>query len=455
MCQADLQGARREVDAAAEHVRAMREQHAQASALRAAAEQESAHLAEALSSLRQSIRSAQEELASRRAEQAALAERLAAAELDAGRFSAELSEAEAREASVRQQMEALSAEHAAAQEQAAEFARQLEGLRAEKSRLEALQAEHDAEWNAARNRAALLEETLRGARQSLSELRDGRGRIEVERARNDSDRQHLRENCLAELNAHPEDLIAQTPELLAGEALAAAETSFYEMKARVEAMGPVNMMALDELNECEQRFGFLTRERDDLLKSIADTQQVIVELDQVSRERFEAAFSAINVTFAEAFRALFGGGAGEMRLTEPDSSGEAGIDVVVQPPGKRLQNVLLLSGGEKALTALALLIAIFRYQPSPFCILDEVDAPLDETNVGRFTHMLGQMSAQTQFIVVTHNRRTMEMASALYGVTMQEPGVSKLVSVRWQDQDAPADSGSSRRTRQAASATAA
>jgi len=126
-----------------------------------------------------------------------------------------------------------------------------------------------------------------------------------------------------------------------------------------------------------------------------------------------------------------------MRLTEADSSGEPGIDVVAQPPGKRLQNVLLLSGGEKAMTALALLIAIFRYQPSPFCILDEVDAPLDEANVGRFTKLVGEMSAQTQFIIVTHNRRTMEMAPVLYGVTMQEPGVSKLVSVRWEETATP------------------
>ena len=121
-----------------------------------------------------------------------------------------------------------------------------------------------------------------------------------------------------------------------------------------------------------------------------------------------------------------------MRLTEVDSSGDAGIDVIASPPGKRMQNILLLSGGEKAMTALALLIAIFKYQPSPFCILDEVDAPLDEANVGRFTRLVGEMSSQTQFIIVTHNRKTMETGSVLYGVTMQEPGVSKLVSVRWE-----------------------
>ena len=137
------------------------------------------------------------------------------------------------------------------------------------------------------------------------------------------------------------------------------------MKARIEAMGPVNMMALEEYKECEQRDEFLRRERDDLLQSIQNTQHTIHELDEVSRQKFEEAFAFINAQFAIAFQTLFGGGNGEMRLTEPDSSGDCGIDIVAQPPGKRLQNILLLSGGEKALTALALLIAIFRYQPSP------------------------------------------------------------------------------------------
>jgi chromosome segregation protein len=198
-------------------------------------------------------------------------------------------------------------------------------------------------------------------------------------------------------------------------------------------MGPVNMMALEEYQDCDQRNTFLTRERDDLVQSIQNTQQAITELDTVSRQKFEEAFTVINRNFGEAFRTLFGGGSGEMRLTEPDSSGDCGIDIVAQPPGKRLQNIMLLSGGEKAMTALALLIAVFRFQPSPFCILDEVDAPLDEANVGRFNRMLLDMGEQTQFIIVTHNRKTMEMGSMLYGVTMQEPGVSKLVSVRWDE----------------------
>ncbi|MBV9405981.1 MAG: chromosome segregation protein SMC, partial [Acidobacteriaceae bacterium] len=145
------------------------------------------------------------------------------------------------------------------------------------------------------------------------------------------------------------------------------------------------------------------------------------------------AFQAINGHFREMFQVLFGGGTGEMRLTDEDNIAESGIDIVASPPGKRLQSVLLLSGGEKSLTAMALLMAIFHYTPSPFCILDEVDAPLDEPNIERLTRLLREMADQTQFIVITHAKRTMEAAQALYGVTMQEPGVSKLVSVKFND----------------------
>jgi chromosome segregation protein len=150
-----------------------------------------------------------------------------------------------------------------------------------------------------------------------------------------------------------------------------------------------------------------------------------------SRKRFTEAFEVINNNFRQMFQTLFGGGIGEMRLTDETNVSESGIDIVASPPGKRLQNVLLLSGGEKSLTAMSLLMAIFQYAPSPFCILDEVDAPLDEPNIERLTRLLHQMSGQTQFIVITHAKRTMEAAQTLYGVTMQEPGVSKLVSVKF------------------------
>ena len=181
----------------------------------------------------------------------------------------------------------------------------------------------------------------------------------------------------------------------------------------------------------QQRHDFLNAQRQDLLDSIRDTEKAIQEIDEVSRQKFAEAFEAINANFREAFQTLFGGGTGEMRLTDETNLADSGIDIVASPPGKKLQNVLLLSGGEKALTALALLMAIFRYQPSPFCILDEVDAPLDEANIERLTRLLREMSAETQFIVITHSKKTMESAQAMYGVTMQEPGVSRLVSVKF------------------------
>jgi len=438
VCQNDLLRLRKDSEDAKMRAERAKNQHAAAATSRADAETESTRLVEQLLQLRGSVQTEQNQLATARAELAALTERLSAAEALAARLEEERSELDRRETALLQQESSIGDETAALAKQSEDLSQQLEGLRGEKLRLEVRQRQLEQEWESGRTRVTQMEDHLRMGRQSLQELREQRGHAEVDRARNDSDRQHLRETCMTEVNAQPEDLIATEAAFMTGEALAAAEMNYREMKQRIEAMGPVNMMALEEFNECEQRFTFLTRERDDLLQSIADTHQAIAELDLVSREKFEQAFNAINHNFSEAFHTIFGGGMAEMRLTELDSSGDAGIDVVASPPGKRMQNVLLLSGGEKAMTALALLIAIFRYQPSPFCILDEVDAPLDEANVGRFTRLVGDMSGQTQFIIVTHNRKTMETGSVLYGVTMQEPGVSKLVSVRWEGDQAPA-----------------
>jgi chromosome segregation protein len=420
VCKNELTRLRKEIDSVERRALLAQTQHQVAASSRAEAEAESLRLTAELAQLREAIQTERDELST------------------ANRLQEERADLERREAALRQQEASIDQETEAMARQSEELIVQLATLRVEKARLEERQTEMEQEWDAARTSVTRLEDHLRMARQTLQEMREERGKFEIEKARNDSDRQHLRETCLTEVNAQPEDLIASETAFMTGDELATAEASYREMKQRIENMGAVNMMALEEFNDCEQRFTFLTRERDDLLQSIADTQQAIKELDLITREKFEQAFVAINTNFTTAFHTIFGGGTAEMRLTEPDSSGDAGIDIVASPPGKRLQNVLLLSGGEKAMTALALLIAIFRYQPSPFCILDEVDAPLDEANVGRFTRLIGDMSAQTQFIVVTHNRKTMETGSVLYGVTMQEPGVSKIVSVRWEGDQAHA-----------------
>ncbi|MCL4524536.1 MAG: chromosome segregation protein SMC, partial [Acidobacteria bacterium] len=421
-----------EMESAKHRAALAHDQHESAVRARAADEDEIGRITERLATLRGEMQTHQEDLGTRRAELATANERLASAEMIEGRLAEEWREARERETSQLQQQANVTRERQELADGTVELQRQMETLAAEKARLEARKVELEQEWEQARTRAVSVDDSLRMARQKLGDLREARSQHEIAKARNDSDRQHLRETCLTELNQHPEDLLAQELQILTGEELAAADVNYHGMKEKIEAMGPVNMMALEEYQECEQRYTFLSRERDDLIQSINDTQQTIKELDEVSRQKFEEAFVVVNKNFAECFRTLFGGGTGEMRLTEADSDGDTGIDIVAQPPGKRLQNVMLLSGGEKALTALALLIAIFRYQPSPFCILDEVDAPLDETNVGRFTKLAEELSAQAQFLIVTHNKRTMEMAEVLYGVTMQEPGVSKLVSVKWE-----------------------
>jgi chromosome segregation protein len=212
--------------------------------------------------------------------------------------------------------------------------------------------------------------------------------------------------------------------------MATTEETIADLRGRIERLGPVNMMAIEQFDELEQRHGFLSSQRKDLVDSIAATGEAIKRIDLTTRERFREAFAAINKYFEETFTTLFGGGRAGLVLLDDDDLLESGIDIIAQPPGKRLQNVQLLSGGEKALTAMALMFGIFRYRPSPFCLLDEIDAPLDDANIGRFIEMLRGMQENTQFILVTHHRKTMEIADRLYGVTMEEPGVSKLISLR-------------------------
>jgi len=190
------------------------------------------------------------------------------------------------------------------------------------------------------------------------------------------------------------------------------------------------MMAIQQFAEMDERRTFLGTQRKDLVDSIAQTNEAIRRIDETTHTRFREAFSVINENFQQTFTTLFGGGKAGLTLLDESDPLESGIDIMASPPGKRLQSVMLLSGGEKALTAIALMFAIFKYKPSPFCLLDEIDAPLDDANIGRFVEMLRSMLDRTQFIIITHSRKTMEIANRLYGVTMEEPGVSKLISLQ-------------------------
>ena len=285
-----------------------------------------------------------------------------------------------------------------------------------------------------RESLAASDESLRVLRARIETAHTHRGEIEVELTRKQSELQFLDETSRKELNLGVAEL--EAPADCTPEVLQATEALYQETRTKIENLGAVNPTAYEEFQEASLRQDFLTTQRQDLLDSIRDTETAIKEIDEISKARFTDAFKIINENFRQCFQTLFGGGAGEMRLTDEENVNESGIDMIASPPGKKLQNVLLLSGGEKALTALALLMAIFKYQPSPFCVLDEVDAPLDEANIGRLMRLLAEMSVDTQFVIITHSKKTMESAQAMYGVTMQEAGVSKLVSVKFQHRTA-------------------
>jgi chromosome segregation protein len=407
-------------------------------------EVEIAQTAETARQLRGEADRLAQELGQSRAHASALEERSQAAEAERTAMESRVAETESRLKKLEQQCAAWEREQTALGEESVRLADRIRELEAEQGETRERMAALEEESRQARTDRDELVPAVQAARGRLEAEREKRSASEVALARAESDLHHHAGLCREELGREPAELTAgMSPETaLAGEALDAAEAEVRELKRRIANLGPINMMALEELKQTEERFTFLETQRQDLLASIEDTSQAIREIAEVSRRQFMDAFQAINANFAETFRTLFGGGVGTMRLsdeTDPDS----GIDVAAQPPGKRLQNVLLLSGGEKALVALALLIAIFRYTPSPFCVLDEVDAPLDDSNVDRFTRMIKSMSEHTQFILMTHNKRTMEMCPLMYGVTMEDPGVSKIVSVRFEasEREAPVEVG--------------
>jgi chromosome segregation protein len=326
---------------------------------------------------------------------------------------------------------------------------------------QALRAEFDAQ-----------EVRIRESRRALEGIRAEVAHLDIARATAESDLAHLASSCIESVQGTLDEVTAEVEQLEregllaspkpvddapdaaeveddeapaaavaeAGAAEAAPITAIAatmtpdemvaDLRAKIEKMGAVNMMAIDQFDDLESRHTFLTLQRKDLIDAIAATGEAIRKIDKTTKERFREAFAVINQNFEGTFTTLFGGGKAGLILLDEHDQLESGIDIVAQPPGKRLQSVQLLSGGEKALTAMALMFAIFKFRPSPFCLLDEIDAPLDDANIGRFVEMLQGMQDHTQFILITHNRKTMEIANRLYGVTMEEPGVSKLISVQ-------------------------
>jgi chromosome segregation protein len=203
-----------------------------------------------------------------------------------------------------------------------------------------------------------------------------------------------------------------------------------DLKNLIHRMGPINLAAIDEFHSEQESFEITTKQKEDLDQALEDLEKAISKMDRTSRRLFKETFEDVNQRFQKIFPDLFKGGNAHLKLTDPGDLLHTGVDIIAHPPGKKPGNIELLSGGEKALTAVSLLFAIFLHRPSPFCVLDEVDAPLDEANVDRFVDMLKTMTDRSQFIIITHSKLTMEKSDTLYGVTMEEPGISKMVSVR-------------------------
>jgi chromosome segregation protein len=400
---------------------------------------------EALTAMREKIEAGQrlhgqlvEEQTGLRTGLATLEERLKAANASLGRARQAIEEHEQRRQRILEQIR--------------QWGEERERLLADNLEIEQRLKEHDARHEhlqreikqaaenleGLRGRTVELEAEVKSVREELETAREQRSTIELNLVQLRSDLKHLAEECQRELHQPIEEVAAAHGEDLTEEQLAETEANYQQLREKLESLGPVNVLALEEYEEARQRMEFLETQHGDLLDSIRDTQKAITEIDTASRRQFEIALEVINRNFREIFQTLFGGGIAEMRLSDEENPAEAGIDIVASPPGKRLQNIALLSGGEKSLTALALLMATFRYRPSPFCVLDEVDAALDESNLYRFRQLVEHMCDQTQFIIITHSKTTMEVAETLYGVTMAEPGVSRLVSVRMPDQKAAA-----------------
>lgn len=279
------------------------------------------------------------------------------------------------------------------------------------------------------------EAKLQESRLLMEQIREARMQIELEKARVDTQREDLLARCQEEMGVALDSLPMPESEFsqLGDEDL---KNKLIDTETRIEKLGSINMLALEEYTEMEERHRFLKTQYDDLRVSIETLLETIQKIDVTSLQRFREAFQGVQEHFQDLFLRLFNGGKAEMVLVDPENPNDSGIEIHVQPPGKRLQNMNLLSGGEKSLTGVAFLMALFQYHASPFCIMDEVDAALDEVNVQRFTALVSDMRRQIQFIVVTHNKRTMEAADQLYGVTMVEPGVSSILSARFEEAEA-------------------
>jgi chromosome segregation protein len=356
----------------------------------------------------------------------------------------------------RNEIPGLAARKQQAESEIQESQSKIEKLQHQREQVNAQAAELVAQQQSQQVDLAAREDALREQRRNLEQSQQQRSGLEVELAQKDMAVQNLRERIGQKYHLRLDDIRSEcititfadegpakvhvmSPEEMATAGAATDWTLVAQqvqtVQQRIDEMGPVNLVAIEEYEETEQRYQFLSKQHDDLVHAKAQLLEVVNRINTQTREMFRETFERIRENFRSIFTEVFGGGKADLLLVDESDVLESGIDIVARPPGKQLQTISLLSGGEQTMTAVALLFSIYQVKPSPFCVLDELDAPLDESNINRFIRILQRFLVHSQFIIITHNKRTIGMADVLYGVTMQEQGVSKIVSVRFHKAD--------------------
>ncbi|MBS3819196.1 chromosome segregation protein SMC [bacterium] len=335
---------------------------------------------------------------------------------------------QAKQVSLDQEIQASKQDEKKAQENIQILEQKIQHSRRQQKEKETSLKQKESQLKSLQKEQKDMEKRMDQLRKEKEERKEERVKWEIKKAEKDRDSANLEESCWQELKKTPQEIkkevsLEEIPQTNIEESLNSAQNKLENFKA-------VNLMAEEEYNSHKKRYDFLMQQKKDLRDSIASTREAIKKIDTESKDQFLKALDEVNKHFQEVFSLLFQGGKADVKLTDPQNPLESGLEITAQPPGKKVQNLSLLSGGEKCLTSLAFFFALFRYRPIPFCILDEVDAALDETNLTRFLNLMKQIKNQTQFIIITHNFKTMEVSDYLYGTTMPEPNITQLYSMK-------------------------
>jgi chromosome segregation protein len=403
-------------------------------AARASLDAEVATRGQGLVELDQRIAVQQEAVTTMKVRAASIAERTESLKRNLQQAQGQAADLEARLQHLQKQIDDGHVERQQLTKQEADARAQLAVLGSERATVKAALEAMRLAWELRSEALRLKEHEARGSRAKLDEARAAHGALVVRLRERELELDALVDRTIERHRVRPEEVVYDyhLRPLPTSASLSAMDDRLGELERQIDGLGPINLTAIDECRELEKRHDFLRTQADDLTHALNQLEKAIIKINRTTKKRFQETFEGINERFQQVFPRLFRGGKAWLALTDPSDMLATGVEIYAQPPGKKLGSVGLLSGGEQALTAVSLLFAIFLLKPSPFCLLDEVDAPLDESNVGRFNDMVRDVAALSQFIVITHNKKTMEVADQLYGITMEEPGISKTVNVRIQ-----------------------